>query len=811
MKDLAKYAIELFFEQGKKLSDIVSEAITNEIKPVVGGRPILYIDKWDTNRVNASFDKYINDYYEYDKSNDNLCIDSESTLKDLTIKNFLKSKHIPFELSDGSIGSCNIFIENASKYFTIQEIQLLDDESIYEIKPIAAHSKLFVEVSPNPAELENTYSYNADFRIGPLKFNGHYYIDHEHVGLYSIELSDVGYKYEELIELLERIGIKDWTTNGDHEGVDSLYIDKIEKYPNIIVNKKVNEIKDLVPGGLAKGKTLQDIAKKHKVSLNSLESQLQKGIKVEMEHTTDKAVAHEIATDHLFEDPKYYDKLAKIEEIQVSQHYDQIDQALEQINNSNISTKYVSSFDNTPIGKYLPLLNKSNKPFFISSKIQSTDKPIKVYIGFSKMDKTTTGGMVRSQNSNDALILINWDLYNAEYAVLKSIIIHELTHALDPALSDKKLKKDVGSDTLGKEYWQIQPEKMARVNELALVISDELKTLENNLGNISPTEKQQILSKTKKLILQYIIWLLNNTGNGNIKDFLNTHDVSKADIMAIKGINFEVRQWFIDNHTSFSKNNPKYPKDIMKLLLKKVGIKDIINEIKPVPSSIRPTLIVGKEDRDMPGLSASSFDREPLKLVNWVYDTEKDPYLMGLTYDNSNKLKIKKYLTDNSINYVEYEGDDSIYITHPEKYFNIKNSNNLQEAKLHNKEIELPEIIEQINQYAIDNGYKIEPKPTLNIIDGDEKNADNLLGKTAHYNPNNKSITLYTFGRHPKDVTRSYCHELIHHIQNLEDRIKDINTTNINEDEYLKEIEREAYEKGNILMRSWENSIKQNS
>jgi len=37
------------------------------------------------------------------------------------------------------------------------------------------------------------------------------------------------------------------------------------------------------------------------------------GIKVEMEHTKDRAIAREIALDHLTEDPKYYSKLKKVE------------------------------------------------------------------------------------------------------------------------------------------------------------------------------------------------------------------------------------------------------------------------------------------------------------------------------------------------------------------------------------------------------------------------------------------------------------------------------------------------------------------
>ena len=35
------------------------------------------------------------------------------------------------------------------------------------------------------------------------------------------------------------------------------------------------------------------------------------GIKIEMEHTNDKKLATEIATDHLKENPKYYTKLKK--------------------------------------------------------------------------------------------------------------------------------------------------------------------------------------------------------------------------------------------------------------------------------------------------------------------------------------------------------------------------------------------------------------------------------------------------------------------------------------------------------------------
>jgi hypothetical protein len=80
-----------------------------------------------------------------------------------------------------------------------------------------------------------------------------------------------------------------------------------------MTQKPKNEA-DVVPGGLAKGLTLNDIAEKHGVSVDIMVAEFKKGIAVEMEHTTDREVAKEITLDHLFEDPKYYDKLKKVEE-----------------------------------------------------------------------------------------------------------------------------------------------------------------------------------------------------------------------------------------------------------------------------------------------------------------------------------------------------------------------------------------------------------------------------------------------------------------------------------------------------------------
>lgn len=59
--------------------------------------------------------------------------------------------------------------------------------------------------------------------------------------------------------------------------------------------------------------TPEAIAKLHNVELSVIQAQLEQGVKVELEHTSDKRVAREIALDHLKELPDYYDRLKKAE------------------------------------------------------------------------------------------------------------------------------------------------------------------------------------------------------------------------------------------------------------------------------------------------------------------------------------------------------------------------------------------------------------------------------------------------------------------------------------------------------------------
>ena len=66
-------------------------------------------------------------------------------------------------------------------------------------------------------------------------------------------------------------------------------------------------------GGKADKLSPKDIAKKFDVSVKDVKNQIEKGKKVESEHTDDEEKQTEIASDHVSEFPDYYDRIEKME------------------------------------------------------------------------------------------------------------------------------------------------------------------------------------------------------------------------------------------------------------------------------------------------------------------------------------------------------------------------------------------------------------------------------------------------------------------------------------------------------------------
>ena len=106
--------------------------------------------------------------------------------------------------------------------------------------------------------------------------------------------------------------------------------------------------------------------------------------------------------------------------------------------------------------------------------------------------------------------------------------------------------------------------------------------------------------------------------------------------------------------------------------------------------------------------------------------------------------------------------------------------------------------------------FNIRTTPKL-ILRKDEENGSKTLGRTAYYDPENLHIVLYISGRHPKDILRSFAHELIHHVQNERGDLQMGDASNpqyAQEDEHLRNMEKEAYLEGNLLMRDFEDNFK---
>ena len=110
--------------------------------------------------------------------------------------------------------------------------------------------------------------------------------------------------------------------------------------------------------------------------------------------------------------------------------------------------------------------------------------------------------------------------------------------------------------------------------------------------------------------------------------------------------------------------------------------------------------------------------------------------------------------------------------------------------------------LKSLAEYMAENGYTRKPFPKVILCD---KKQDGVFIRTGHYDYEDKKIVLMVNGRHPKDVLRTFAHEMIHHKQNLDGRLSHdtVKGYRILEDNELEKLEAEAYVKGNLIFRKW--------
>ena len=100
-------------------------------------------------------------------------------------------------------------------------------------------------------------------------------------------------------------------------------------------------------------------------------------------------------------------------------------------------------------------------------------------------------------------------------------------------------------------------------------------------------------------------------------------------------------------------------------------------------------------------------------------------------------------------------------------------------------------------------------RPVRLFLRHDSENAKNVLGRTGQYNPEQETIVLYITNRHPKDILRSFAHELVHHAQCCRGELDDFQGgAGYAQQGPGEELEKEAY-LGTKMVRDWEDGLKQ--
>ena len=207
-------------------------------------------------------------------------------------------------------------------------------------------------------------------------------------------------------------------------------------------------------------------------------------------------------------------------------------------------------------------------------------------------------------------------------------------------------------------------------------------------------------------------------------------------------------------------------------------------DIRLMGDMILPTdkmvVLQAEEDTYNRGLLVTSNEDKSYDVAYWADDKTK-PYPIGIEIDGKEVAKDATIVK---------------FMFHPEMKEGVEQS-----------KPELKDYITSLTEYMLELGMNITPLPEVKLRK-DEANASNFFGKTAYYDPNNREIVLYTSGRHDKDIVRSYAHEMVHHIQNLQGTLHNIQTQDTTADNKLLELEKEAYTLGNITFRNWEDNLK---
>ena len=239
----------------------------------------------------------------------------------------------------------------------------------------------------------------------------------------------------------------------------------------------------------------------------------------------------------------------------------------------------------------------------------------------------------------------------------------------------------------------------------------------------------------------------------------------------------------------------------------------VIKKAKPLESNIQDLIKSYNDPTEKTTILTARLLGYPVK--KYLKDEFNiEPYVVGLgSSDPQDKARWIESQIKKGYNDIEFRDDSKKNVDAvaglEDKYPEISIKSMLVENATYSKDIDIKYKIAELTQHMLDKGMNIKPLPVVEFVNGDSENAKDFFGKTAYYNPATNTIVLYTEGRHPKDIVRSFAHEMIHHMQNLEGRLDDIDTTNTHESDYLNDIEKEANLNGTMTFRNWTDSLQE--
>ena len=225
---------------------------------------------------------------------------------------------------------------------------------------------------------------------------------------------------------------------------------------------------------------------------------------------------------------------------------------------------------------------------------------------------------------------------------------------------------------------------------------------------------------------------------------------------------------------------------------------DIVKEIGIELSNYSGQVLPGDVLRAPKGFPLGGKKLESSKQLKVIKNSREgvNRYKLSLEDSNGKRYTVRNFQMDG-----EYKGKK-----YPKWGMVRRSKKNLNE-EIDSSKFNFKPYIASLTKYFLDNEMALNPLPKIELIHNDVNNGMDVFGRTAYYVPDTNDVVLFTYGRHPKDILRSYAHELVHVHQKNENRLESYGTTNVNQDDHLEQIEREAYETGNILFRSWTDSL----